>query len=330
MGPLRLLFLIAAASFSGVFCSELLCRSAAFRDAAGRLYGRGHLVAMASGKGIYEKDLTDASKAFDLVVMENLRRAARNEPVDVAEVDRELVLLRAQFSDDQVFLSRLQSNGFSLSSLRERISDQLRSLQWLEQQITEAKAVTEQACRDYYEAHRALFAQPVRFRASHLFLAAPAETPPEVVESKGELIDALALRLASGETLAQLAAEASEDEATKSRGGDLGFFSSTRMPPDFFTEVQKLTAGGRSKPFRSHLGFHIVEVAEIRPARLLSFEEARAEVSLTLANERRALIAERLAGMLGAATYASSNACRSRGSWALRRHWFSPIFSDCR
>jgi peptidyl-prolyl cis-trans isomerase D len=191
--------------------------------------------------------------------------------------------------------------------LRERIADQLRSLQWLEQQIVAERAATEQACRDYYEAHRALFTQPVRFRASHLFLAAPAETPPETVEAKRELTDALALRLSSGETLAQLAAEASEDEATKFRGGDLGFFSSARMPSDFFTEVQKLTADGRSKPFRSHLGFHIVELAEIRPARVISFEEARAEVALTLANERRALIAERLADMLSAATYASSN-----------------------
>ena len=138
-------------------------------------------------------------------------------------------------------------------------------------------AVTEKECRDFYEAHRALFTQPVRFRAAHLFLAAPAETPPEVVESKRELIDALAVRLSRGETLPQLAAEASEDEATKTRGGDLGFFSSARMAPEFFAEVEKLAAGRRSNPFRSHLGFHIVEVAEIRPARVLGFDEARAE-----------------------------------------------------
>jgi parvulin-like peptidyl-prolyl isomerase len=309
MGQLRILFLISAASFSGVFCSELLCRSAAFRDVAGRLWGRGHLVVMASGTGIYEKDLADedALIASDLVIMENLRRAARNEKVEMAKVDRELGLLRAQFGDNETFLTRLQSNGLSISSLRGRVADQLRSLQWLEQQIAVEQAATEQQGKDYYEAHRGLFTQPVRFRASHLFLAAPTETPPEIVEAKRELIDALALRLSSGETLSQLAAEASEDEATKARGGDLGFFSSARMPPDFFTEVQKLTPGGRSKPFRSHLGFHVVEVAEIRPTRALSFEEARAEVSLALANLRRVLIAERLADMLGTATYARSD-----------------------
>ena len=79
------------------------------------------------------------------------------------------------------------------------------------------------------------------------------------------------------------------------------------MPPEFFAEVEKLTPGRRSNPFRSHLGFHIVEMAEVRPARALGFDEARGEISLALANERRALIAERLADMLSTATYARSD-----------------------
>ena len=306
MSKLRLFCLIAAASFSGVFCSELLCRSTSFRDAAGRLFGHGRLIAIADGKGVYEKDLDDEdfSTASDLVVMENLRRVARNEPPDAAKVDGELSLLRAQFGDEKAFLRGVRSSVSSISSLRERIADQVRSLQWLEKQITPETAATEKECWDFYETHLALFAQPVRFRASHLFLVAPPDTPPEIVESKREMIDALAMRLSRGETLPQLATEASEDEATKSRGGDLGFFSSERMPPEFLAEVEKLAVGQRSNPFRSHLGFHIVEVTKIRPARVLSFDEARGDILLALANERRALIAERLADMLNTATYA--------------------------
>jgi parvulin-like peptidyl-prolyl isomerase len=239
--------------------------------------------------------------------MENLRRVARNEPPNPAKVDRELSLLRAQFGDEKAFLRGVRSNGFSISSLRERIADQLRSLQWLEKQITAERAATEKECRDFYETHRALFTQPVRFRASHLFLVAPPDTPPEIVESKREMIDALAMRLSRGETLPQLATEASEDEATKSRGGDLGFFSSARMPPEFFAEIEKLATGRRSKPFRSRLGFHIVEVTEIRPARVLSFDDAREDIFRALANERRALIAERLADMLSTARYVRSD-----------------------
>jgi len=309
MSQLRFLCLIAAASFSGVLCSEMLCRSITLRDAAGRLLGHGHLVAITDGRGFYEKDLNDDdfSMKSDLIARENLRRAARNESPAAEKIDRELSLLRAQVGDEKAFLRRVRSDGLSVPLLRERIADQVRSLQWLERQIAAEQVATDRECRDFYETHRPIFIQPVRFRASHLFLAAPAETPPEIVESKGKLMDTLVVRLARGETLAQLAAETSEDEATKSRGGDLGFFSSARIPADFFAEIQKLAPGGRSNPFRSHLGFHIVEVAEIKPARMLSFSEARQEVSLALANERRALIAKRLADMLSTATYARSD-----------------------
>src|SRR6266480_644150 len=116
MNRLRVLCLIAAASFSGVFCSELLCRASAFRDAAGRFFGHGRLIAIANGKGVYEKDLDgeDFFTPSDLIISENLRRVARNEPADEAKVDKELSLLRAQFGDEKAFLRGVRSNGFSI------------------------------------------------------------------------------------------------------------------------------------------------------------------------------------------------------------------------
>jgi parvulin-like peptidyl-prolyl isomerase len=309
MSRLRWFCLLAAASLSGVCGSELLCRSVAFREAAGRLFGRGRLMALAERAGVYEKDRHDGdfSAVSDLVAMENLRRIARREAPGTARVDEELSLLRAQFGDEDAFLREVRLNVFSISFLREKIADQLGSLQWLEKQINAAAGPTEKECRDFYDTHHALFTQPARFRASHLFLIAPADTPPEVVQARREMIDALAVRLQRGETLAQLAAETSEDEATKSRGGDLGFFSSARIAPEFVAVVEKLAVGRRSDPFRSHLGFHIVEVTEIKPTRVLGYDEARPEISLALANERRALIAKRLADMLSTATYARSD-----------------------
>src|SRR5437588_3825552 len=152
----------------------------------------------------------------------------------------------------------------------------------------------EQDCRNFYDAHRHLLAQPLRYRASHIFLAAHDETPPEVVEEKEKTIAVLAARLARGEALSQLAAEASEDEASKPRGGDLGYVAETRMPAEFMTEIKKLRVGETSKPFRSHLGFHIVQLAETKPARQLSFDEVRPEIFLALANDRRVLEVDRL------------------------------------
>jgi parvulin-like peptidyl-prolyl isomerase len=298
---LRLALLAVMALALGMVVSELLVRSFAFRDFAGRLAGRGHLVAITQGKGIYETDLGDNEpSAAELVVLENLKRAAANEAVAAAAVHREVALLEAQFGSDKNFGKALRSDGLSISALRDNATTQLRGLVWLEKQVRPATAVTEQECREFYEAHRDLFAQPIRFRASHFFLAAHAETPPEVVEKKEHAIAMFAARLSKGETLLALATEASEDEASKPRGGDLGYFSETRMPSEFVAEIKKLRAGETSKAFRSHLGFHIAQVTETRAAHLLTFEEARPEISLALANKRRAnrvdQIAKALAG----------------------------------
>jgi parvulin-like peptidyl-prolyl isomerase len=305
---LRLAGLMALALLAGLIASELLCRSWAFRDLAGRLAGRGPLVALTNGKGIYETDLggDEDATASDLIISENLRRAAAKEVIDSARVDREIALLKAQFANGKAFEDALRASGFSNLSLREKVATQLRHLQWLEKQIATATSITEQECRQFYEAHQELFTQPLRFRASHLFLAAHAETPPEVVEEKEKAIAALSERLAHGESFSQLAAEASEDEATRSRGGDLGFFSGPRMAPEFFAEIQKQRTGEISKPFHSHLGFHIAQVTEIKAARQLGFDEARPEISVALANERRALRAQQLAQTLSRSGYSSS------------------------
>jgi parvulin-like peptidyl-prolyl isomerase len=292
---LRLGLLVIVALVLGLAASELLCRSFAFRDLAGRLVGRGHLVAIAQGKGIYETDLgEDEPSAAELVLLENLRRAAANETVAPSAVNREVTLLEAQFANDKSFRNALRIDGLSISALRDRATNQLRGLAWLEKQIRPATAVTEQECREFYEAHRDQFAQPARFRASHLFLAAHSETPPEVVEEKERAIATFATRLRKGETLSALATEASEDEASKSRGGDLGYFSEMRMPPVFIVEIKKLRVGETSRPFRSHLGFHIAQVTEARRAHLLTFNEARPEISVALENERRANYVDRI------------------------------------
>ncbi|MEY2496780.1 MAG: peptidyl-prolyl cis-trans isomerase [Verrucomicrobiota bacterium] len=293
----------------GIVCSELLCRSVSFRDALGRVAGRGHLIAIANGRGFYENDLEihEATAASDLVIAENLDRISSREKIDPTRPDHELSLYRAEFGDESAFTHALRASGLSLAALREKVAGQLRALQWLEKQIAAEPAISDRDCRNFYETHRDLFEQPARFRAAHIFLAAHAETPPEDVEAKAKAIEALALRVSGGEPVSQLAVETSEDEASKARGGDLGFFSAARMPPKFFAEVEKLRLGETSKPFRSHLGFHIVQLNETKPSRLLPFEEARAEITLALVNERRALITVRLAANMTKSAYARPN-----------------------
>lgn len=301
----RLLLCALVAVCLGLTVGEAIYRLPAARAALGRALGRGELLALASGAGIYESDLRATDRTLeDLIVAANLRARSRNEPINAAQTGPELSLLQSQFGTDALFRRALSVSGLSRESLREQARDQMRSVHWLEKQFNDKKATTTaDAAREFFDAHREHFVQPLRLRASHLFLAAHAETPPDVTEAKRKLITGLALQISRGRSFEEVSSELSEDEATKKRGGDLDFFSSWRMPADFFDQVEKMKVGESSKPIQTHLGFHLVQVTEVRPPRELSFGEVRNEIALSIDNTRRRTRVTQLAEDLGHADY---------------------------
>ena len=113
-------------------------------------------------------------------------------------------------------------------------------------------------------------------------------------------------RITKGEHVGALATELSEDEATKRQEGDLEFFSDARVPADFFAQIETLQIGQVTPPFQTHLGFHVVELTDVKPSRELSFEEARAEIASTLASEKRFAAIKAVRQELGVADFIRS------------------------
>jgi parvulin-like peptidyl-prolyl isomerase len=305
MRPRTVVGLISLALVAGIGTGEIVCRSRICRDAIGGRLGRGKLIALINGHGIYEIE-TKAEAAADsylagpevgatsakvvlqrLIANEILRQVSDRIEVSETELQREVDLLRDQIQDEKSWTKRMADSGISMPALRQRIQENLAGRSLIEQEITNLPGPSEDSLRNYYREHVAEFSQPVRLRASHIFLAAPPAASPEIVQAKQKLIESLALRLRGGEEFEALVWEESEDEASKRRAGDLGYFSQWRVPPDFFEMVSKLRIGETSKPFRSTLGFHLVRVTEIRPARQITFEEARNEIALSLTNQNR-------------------------------------------
>ena len=324
---------LVGACLAGIACGQLVLCSPASRDAIGVLGRRGHLLAIAQREAIYEADLQRAlselrypsgvdekdqpdtervkrvTKVTKLRVDERMvltrlisnsvaRSLAGDEKISKGKIGSALNLLRWQFPNEKAWQIALGASDLSARSLRRFVTDDLRAQHWITRQIAPRIDATEIECRNFYEMHQSSFAQPVRFRASHLFVAAPAKTPQEVVETKQQTIKSLAERIKQGEKLTDLAAVGSEDEATKNRGGDLEFFSESRMPPDFFAAVAKMHIGEINQPIRTRLGFHIIELTDSKPARQMSFEEARAEIRLIIENEKRRTALQNLAGNL--------------------------------
>ncbi len=281
--------LLAGALLLGVAAGEWCTGNFGFRAALGRLVRRGELVQLVGSRGIYASDPARRGRSFEQLVAEaRIDSAAAGEPVNQAALQHELDLLRAPLPNDKAWDALLARAGTSPARLRGAVAANLRARAWLEARVATAQAPNDKEISSYFTAHRAAFQQPPRYRACHLFLAAPDGYPAEVLETKRRLIDDLARRLQKGESFDALVAEFSEDEETKKRGGDLGYFSEERMLPELFAAAQGLRVGDTSTPIRSRLGFHLLRLTEALPAREMTLPEATPEIATTLANAQRA------------------------------------------
>ena len=310
---------IAVSCAAGICAAEIVGRSLVVRDKLGSMCGRGHLIAVVHSRGIYELDVErtvseanylagaddkagvnakSESALMNLIANAALLAHADREKISRGVLKRELNLIRWQFRDEKTWAQALHGSGFLTPTLWRLLENDLRARQWISKQIAPEIEVTEAECRRFYESHSEDFFSPERRRVSHLFLAAPPETAPEIVESKQAAIQGLSVRLAAGEDFAALVAENSEDEATKLRGGDLGYISATRMPPDFVEAALKLHPGDTGKPLRTRLGFHILKLTDVQPPRQKTFDEVRGEIAIELANQKRAAAAQKLIGDL--------------------------------
>jgi parvulin-like peptidyl-prolyl isomerase len=270
---------------AGVLCGEFFCRTEP---------GRGMCAIVGERTG-----LLDPSAVREFVRQETLQKLSRGEPVAKEEIDRNMDLLRYQFADENTFAQARNSSGLTLESLRAEVTEHLRARHWIERQIAPELQVDASVVRRFYDENQPRFALPPRYRVSHIFLAAPDGYPDEVIGAKQSEIQGLSVRILAGEKFDDLVSN-SEDEATKTNGGDLGYFSAWRMPPEFMAELEKMQVGEISAPLRSHLGFHLVRVTELKAAREMSLAEAQNEIALLLANEKRTVELARLIERLDA------------------------------
>ena len=187
--------------------------------------------------------------------------------------------------------------------------------------------VTETAISEYYEANKALFAQPERLTVEFVELN-PSQfvLPVDEAELQSQLADALAdyetkaqsevahillvqnddetdqayaerinvvgARLAADEDFAAIAADASDDIGSSFVGGDLGFTDGSVFPDAMEEAIASLEVGGISTAVTTDAGTHFILVKSRSAAEQVPEELLRAEIteSLQTAQTQRDLL----------------------------------------
>ena len=98
--------------------------------------------------------------------------------------------------------------------------------------------------------------QVTQFSGRQILVQVDEDTDDAAAQAKAQT---LAARLAGGATFAEVAADASDDAATRRRGGDLGWFGADTYGTAFGMQVAALSDGEVSAPFRTDAGWVIVQ-----------------------------------------------------------------------
>ncbi len=141
--------------------------------------------------------------------------------------------------------------------------------------LGETLEVNEADLEAYYEERKASLKTKEQRRASHILISVAADADEDAVAQARAEADAIRARLAAGADFAELAKESSDDPGSAKQGGDLGFFSTGDMVPEFDKTVFAMEKGDISGPIRTQFGFHIIKLTDVKGSEIPPLAEIR-------------------------------------------------------
>ncbi len=153
---------------------------------------------------------------------------------------------------------------------------------------------SEDELKEYYERNAAEFTSEEQVKARHILIR-PYQNETDKAKAEQDArakAEAILKRIKNRESFASLAKEHSEDQGSKERGGDLGWFSRGMMVKPFEDAAFGLKKAETSGIVETEYGFHIILVEDKKEGGVKPFDKARAYIYDAVA-EQKAVYKER-------------------------------------
>ncbi|KXY34605.1 peptidylprolyl isomerase PrsA [Bacillus sp. FSL K6-0067] len=207
-------------------------------------------------KSDFEKQLKDRYGKDMLYEMMAQDVITKKYKVSEDDVDKEVQKAKSQYGDQ--FKNILKNNGLKDEA---DFKNQIKFKLAMNEAIK--KSVTEKDVKDHYKPE---------IKASHILVS--DENEAKEIKKK----------LDAGASFEELAKQESQDLLSKEKGGDLGYFNSGKMTPEFETAAYKLKVGQISDPVQSPNGYHIIKLTGKKDLQL--YNEVKDSIRKNLEAER--------------------------------------------
>jgi peptidyl-prolyl cis-trans isomerase D len=167
---------------------------------------------------------------------------------------------------------------------------------------TDVKA-DDEALKQRYEEQKSRFVSPEQRLASHILVKVDRNADAEAQKKALAKAQAIAAEARSGKDFAALAKADSDDLGSKAQGGDLGWLEKGVTDPAFENALFAMNKGDISDPVKTAEGYHVIELRDVRPEQVRSFDEVKGDLAKQYLESERERVYSEVSGKLTDAVY---------------------------
>lgn len=225
--------------------------------------------------------VTDGITVGPAEIQEEFRRRNEKIAIQYALVKPAEIASTIQPTEDQL------STYFKQNMAKYQIPEK-RAAQYALLDLSKLRAQTQipdDALKAYYNQHLADYKVANSVHVEHILFKTIGKTDAEVAEIKKQA-ESVLKQAKSGANFEALAKKYSEDDASKIKGGDLGWIVEGQTVPEFQQVAFNLPKGSISDLVKTQYGFHIIKVLDKQTAHTKTFEEVRSSILPILLDQK--------------------------------------------
>jgi len=200
----------------------------------------------------------------NLIDMELVFQHSQKEGIAASsdQIEEQFAAGKARYPSEAVFKESLNNAGLTEADIRARLERHLTVQDYIRRRVVPNITVTDAQVRGYYDSHPTDFEHPDMVRVSHILIKIDPAAGKKGVADARKTIAEIQTKLKAGGDFAELARTRSQDEKSRSDGGNLGFIGYGQTVPQFEIAAFALAPGQVSDIVQTNYGFHLIKLHE--------------------------------------------------------------------
>ena len=203
------------------------------------------------------------------------------------EVDRAVQQVKEQnHLDDATFRQALEQQGFTMEGYRKTLKKQILELKVVNTAVRSRVTVSDDEVKTYYKQNEKLVAGDRQSHLRQILVAVPDHASDADLATKKRVAAKVVELSRGGTSFTELAKQYSDDDGTKSSGGDLGWVGKGVLVDALDEAMAQMEPGDVRGPIRTDRGWVVLQMVERKSGDVKPYEEIKEQLRKQLYDEQ--------------------------------------------